>query len=109
MAGAPSGARRRCASTEAQLQQAVQAFKRAVELDPLLVSAQIFLTTTLALNGKVDEAIERLDLIERLSPNDPRIARILQTEALVHFAANNYEKAVSCAKELFGTLARVRI
>jgi len=60
-----------------QRQQALDAFRKAVECNPNLVDAHFYLGETLIEAGQFTEARTSLERVRELSPNDPRLQAAL--------------------------------
>jgi tetratricopeptide (TPR) repeat protein len=70
---------------------------RAVELDPNLAVARLWLGGAKNFQGKFQEAIEQFALALRLSPLDPRIMLAYGGLAFSHFLASRYQEALEWA------------
>ena len=70
---------------------------RAVELDPNLAVARLWLGGTRNVLGKHDEAIEQFQFGLRLSPLDPRTFLAYTGIAFAHFMSGRYEEALEWA------------
>jgi tetratricopeptide (TPR) repeat protein len=67
---------------------------RAVDLDPNLASARLWLGGAKGYLGRFDEAIEQFQLALRLSPLDPRMFLAYTGLASAHFLAGRYDEAL---------------
>lgn len=72
---------------------------RAVNLDPNLATARLWLGGAKNFLGEYDEAIEQLHLALRLSPLDPRTFLAYQGLASAHFQAGRYDEALVWASD----------
>ena len=70
---------------------------RAVELDPNLAVARLWLGGARSFLGQHDEAIEQFQFALRLSPLDPRTFLAYTGIAFAHFQAGRYEEALEWA------------
>jgi TolB-like protein len=70
---------------------------RAVELDPNLAVARLWLGGAISFLGKPDEAIEQFQIALRLSPLDPRTFLAYTGIAFAHFQSGRYQEALEWA------------
>ena len=82
------------AFTNRQTDEAVRAFKKALELNPNFATAHGYLGSALALDGRSDEAIRYLELALRLSPHDPMKANFYSGMSAANYLAFRYDEAV---------------
>ncbi len=73
----------------------IAAFQLSIDLNPNSALVYACAGEGIALAGKHDEAIAYLEKSMRLSPKDPAIWWVYHGLALAHFAAEQYEEAVS--------------
>lgn len=73
--------------------------ERALELNPSLALAYAQLGSTLCLSGKPKEAIEKLHVAKRLSPNDQHLFFFLGEFAMAHLLLNENDMAIKAADE----------
>ena len=73
--------------------------ERALELNPSLALAYAQLGSTLHLSGKPKEAIDKLNLAKRLSPNDQHLFFFLGELAMAHLLLNDSQAAIDLADE----------
>ena len=78
---------------------AAREYQRAIDLNPNFAAAHGYLGYTLAMAGRPDEAIGYLEQAIRMSPHDPQNAIFNNGLAVVHFLANRYAEAISCARK----------
>ena len=71
--------------------------RRAIELNPNFAYAHYRLGQVLIFAGKPAEAIEPIKRSLRLSPYDPQAPSMLETLALAHYHARQFENAIACA------------
>ncbi len=81
-----------------RLDEGIAALERAVELNPNCSLAYGSLGTALAIAGRVDEAIANQEIAIRMNPRDPSIFFRFSGLALAHYAADNFEEAISWAE-----------
>jgi adenylate cyclase len=86
-----------CSLTQQQ-ERMIDAFERALELNPSLALAHAWLGAYLALAGRPDDAIAHLDKAVRLSPKDPFNWIAFYGMGMAHFAAKRYEDAADWAR-----------
>src|SRR5262245_42997103 len=79
---------------ERRTEEAIGAFRRALDLNPNSAAANAHLGHALAFAGEQGEAIERAEIAIRLSPFDPMTALSLGTIAVAHYTAGRYTEAV---------------
>jgi TolB-like protein/cytochrome c-type biogenesis protein CcmH/NrfG len=71
--------------------------RRSVALNPNFSNGHFRLGMVLLFSGRAQEAIEPIELTLRLNPLDPQRGPTLETLALAHYQARNYELAVEWA------------
>jgi adenylate cyclase len=74
--------------------QAVEEFKRALDLNPNFAAAHGYLALSLALAGRSDEAIVHGEQAIRMSPHDPQNAVFNVAIAAAHYLAGRYTEGV---------------
>src|SRR5262245_10811298 len=79
---------------ERRTEEAIGAFRRALDLNANSAGANAHLGHALAFAGQHQEAIERAEVAIRLSPFDPMTALSLGTIAVAHYTAGRYAEAV---------------
>lgn len=82
-----------------RLDEAVQALRRSVELNPSLPKARSLLGQFLGIGGRTDEALRELDAATRLSPRDPDLWSFHLGRAIVYFVAGRYEESRLAGEE----------
>ncbi|MDD9905932.1 MAG: tetratricopeptide repeat protein [Rhodospirillaceae bacterium] len=78
---------------------ALQAFAKALDLNPNFASAYGWRAMAEAHAGMAEEALADFDLAVRLSPKDPQNAVFLGAKALAHFMADQFDTAASIAAD----------
>jgi TolB-like protein len=78
---------------EKHTDEAIGAFRRALDLNVNSAAANAHLGHALAFAGQHEEAIERAEVAIRLSPFDPMTALSLGTIAVAHYTAGRYVEA----------------
>ena len=86
------------AFTQRRTNQAVDEYRRALELNPNFAAAHGYLGLALALDGRSDEAIENIEHAIRMSPRDPQNSLFYGALAAAHYLAGRYAEAVECAR-----------
>jgi TolB-like protein/Flp pilus assembly protein TadD len=84
---------------ERRTEEAIAAFRRAVDLNPNSAAAHAHLGHGLAFSGRDEEAIRHAGEAIRLSPLDPMMALFLGSIAVAHYLAGRYGDAVQYATE----------
>jgi TolB-like protein len=79
--------------------EAIAAFRRAVDLNPNSAAAHSHLSRGFAFAGRDHEAIEHGEEAIRLSPLDPEMALFLGAIAVAHYAAGRYCDAIDRSLE----------
>lgn len=79
------------------LEQAKQAFKKAIELDNSMLSAYLNLAQTYYQGGKVEEAIQEY---ERVIAKEPRSTQALMMLGVIHESKQEHEKARARYEEI---------
>jgi tetratricopeptide (TPR) repeat protein len=77
---------------------ALEEARNAISLNPNFAPAQARIGQVLVFCGEPSEAIAPLERFLRLSPYDSQLAIILESLALAHYHAGNFEEAVASAK-----------
>lgn len=72
--------------------------RRAIELNPNFAYAHYRLGQVLIFSGEPAEAIEPIKRSLRLSPCDPQASSMLETLALAHYQARDFENAITYAE-----------
>ena len=80
-------------SWSGQLREGASALSRAVQIDPNLAVARVWLGGANNYLGKYEQGIGELELALRLSPLDPRTFLVYVNLAASHFFAGRYEEA----------------
>ena len=86
------------AFTQRQTNEAVEEYRRALELNPNFAAARGYLGLALALDGRSDEAIENIENAIRMSPRDPQNSLFNGALAAAHYLAGRYTEAVGFAR-----------
>ena len=81
-----------------RLELAERAARRAVELNPNMAFAELALGAALGWSGQYDEAIERINSAERLSPRDPAHSWFTLQRACAAFVAGDYKEQIKWAE-----------
>ena len=79
----------------------LQAFDKAIELNPYNASTRAWFGEALISTGRASEAIEQLELAIRLSPEDPWIGPFYGRLSRARFFVGDYEGAVQAATKSF--------
>jgi TolB-like protein len=79
---------------ERRAEDAIAAFRRAVDLNPNSAAGRSHLSHGLAFAGHDREAIEHAEEAIRLSPVDPEMALFLGAIAVAHYTAGRFAQAV---------------
>ena len=79
--------------------EAIAAFREAVNLTPGSAAAHAHLSRGLAFSGCSDEAIKHGEAAMRLSPRDPEMALFRGGIALAHFTARRFEDSLRFTEE----------
>ena len=82
-----------------QHEQARVAIARAIELNPSLALAHLWLCHINNFDGRPDAAIEPIQTALRLSPNDPSLWLMKGALALAHYLREAHEDALACADQ----------
>jgi adenylate cyclase len=82
------------ALTRRQTDEAVEEFRRALELNPNFAAAHGYLGLALALDGRSDQAIDHIEQAVRMSPRDPQNSMFNMALAVAHYLAGRYTDAV---------------
>jgi TolB-like protein len=88
-----------CAMMERHTEEAIAAFRQAVNLNPNSAAAHSHLSRGYAFAGHDREAIEHGEEAIRLSPLDPEMALFLGAIAVAHFTAGRYAEAIDRSRE----------
>jgi adenylate cyclase len=86
------------AFAQRQTNEAVDEYRRALELNPNFAAARGYLGLALALDGRSDEAIENIEIALRMSPRDPQNTLFTAALAAAHYQAGRYTEAVGFAR-----------
>jgi len=73
--------------------EAVSAYREALEINPNFSLAYGSLGTALSLSGDADESIRNVEISIRLNPRDPSLFFRYSALAMAHFAKGDYLKA----------------
>jgi len=76
--------------------EAVAAFRRAIELNPNFALAHGYVGLAFAYGCKPDAAIDAVDRAVRMSPQDPFNALFVHFAGVAHFVAERYSQGVDC-------------
>ena len=87
------------ALVDRRTEEAIMAFRRAVDLNPNSAIGRFHLSHGLAFAGQDREAIEHAEDAIRLSPLDPMLAHFLGAIAVAHYVAGRYTEALRYATE----------
>jgi len=87
------------AFTGRQTDEALRHFQAALDLNPNFASAAGSAGFAMALDGRSDEAILRLDQALRMSPRDPFTSFFFVGFAAAHYLAGSYDEAVKWARQ----------
>jgi len=82
------------ALTRRQTDEAVEEFRRALELNPNFAAAHGYLGLALALDGRSDQAIDHIEQAMRMSPRDPQNSMFNMALSVAHYLAGRYTEAV---------------
>jgi tetratricopeptide (TPR) repeat protein len=74
--------------------EAVEEFRRALDLNPNFAAAHGYLALALGLAGRSDEAVEHGEQAIKMSPQDPQNAIFNTAIAVGHYLAGRYAEAV---------------
>jgi TolB-like protein/Tfp pilus assembly protein PilF len=85
---------------ERRTEEALAAFRRAVNLNPSSAVAHCYLSHGLAFAGQDREAIAEAERAMRLSPLDPETAMFIGGIAVAHYTAGRYGEATQHSEEL---------
>jgi TolB-like protein/class 3 adenylate cyclase/Tfp pilus assembly protein PilF len=85
-----------------EVEKAAVLIKRAVQLDPNLVLARLWLGWTNVYLGDREGAVEQVEAAMRLDPLDPRSYTALTIKAYAHFFGGRIEEALSLAANAVG-------
>jgi len=86
------------AFTQRRTDEAVDEYRRALDLNPNFAAARGYLGLALALDGRSDEAIENIEHAMRMSPRDPQNSLFNTGLAAAHYLAGRYTEAVGFAR-----------
>jgi len=85
--------------TVRKTEEAIDAFQRALTLNPNFAAAHGYLGWALAFDGQADAAIEHLNQAIRLSPHDPQNAMFNSALAAAYYLDERYAEAVRYARK----------
>ena len=88
------------AFTQRHTEDAVQQFRRAIDLNPNFAAAHGYFGWALALDGQSEKAIPHLEQAMRMSPHDPMNALFNVGLAAAHYLAGRYTEALACASNV---------
>jgi len=88
------------AFTRRHTEEAVQQFRRAIDLNPNFATGHGYFGWALALDGQSDQAIPHLEQAMRMSPHDPQNALFNVGLAAAHYLAGRFSEAVDCARKV---------
>jgi adenylate cyclase len=88
------------AFTRRHTEDAVQQFRRAIDLNPNFAAAHGYLGWALALDGQSERAIPHLEQAMRMSPHDPMHALFNVGLAAAHYLAGRYAEAADCSRKV---------
>jgi tetratricopeptide (TPR) repeat protein len=87
------------AFTGRQTDEALRHFQAALDLNPNFAAAAGSAGFAMALDGRSDEAIPRLEQALRMSPRDPFTSFFFVGFAAAHYLARSYDEAVRWARQ----------
>jgi TolB-like protein/Flp pilus assembly protein TadD len=87
------------AFTRRRTNEAVEEFRRALDLNSNFAAAHGFLGCALAFDGRSDQAIDHIEQAIRMSPHDPQNALLNAALAAAHYQAGRYPEAVDCGRK----------
>jgi TolB-like protein/Flp pilus assembly protein TadD len=87
------------AFTSRKTDEAVRAFRVALDLNPNFAAAHGYVGWALTFDGRSDEAIQHLQQAIRMSPRDPLNGFFLAGIAAAHYLAGRYPEAVEWARK----------
>ena len=87
------------AMMQRRTEEAIAAFRAAVNLTPSSAAAHAHLSRGLAFAGYSDEAIQHGEAAMRLSPLDPEMALFRGGTAIAYFTARRFEEALRLTEE----------
>ena len=94
------------AFTQRQTSEAVEEYRRALELNPNFAAARGYLGLALALDGRSEEALENIEHAMCMSPRDPQNSLFNAALAAAHYLAGRYTEAVGFARRSFRNSVR---
>ena len=83
-----------------EYEDAVEAAERALEIDPSLSEARAILAHALSFMGQIERTFQVIDEGDRTSPKDPERSLMWQAAANAHFAAGNYQDAITATRKV---------
>ena len=86
------------AFTRRRTDEAIEEFRRALDLNPNFAAAHGFLGCALAFDGRSDQAKDHIEQAIRMSPHDPQNALLNAALAAAHYQAGRYAEAVGIAR-----------
>jgi adenylate cyclase len=81
-----------------QQEEAIGAYRRAIELNPNFALAHGCMGGSLAFAGKSGAALEAIERALRMSPRDPFVPVFSHFAATAHFAIEDYAKGADCER-----------
>lgn len=87
------------AFTARQTDEAIDCFRRALDINPNFAAARGFIGFALACDGRSEDAIENLQHAIRMSPRDPLNFSFFGGLAAAHYLAGRYAEAVDWARQ----------
>jgi tetratricopeptide (TPR) repeat protein len=87
------------AFTRRRTAEAVDEFRRALELNPNFAAAEGYLGWALAFDGRSQQAITHLERAIQMSPHDPQNAVFTAGIAVAHYMDGRFEEAIDFARK----------
>jgi adenylate cyclase len=87
------------AYTSRRTEDALEEFRRVLDLNPNFAAAHGYLGQALTHDGQSDEAIVHLELAIRLSPHDPQNAVFNVALGASHYLAGRYDEAIAFSRK----------
>ena len=85
--------------TRRHTDEAVEEFRRALDLNPNFAAAHGFLGCALAFDGRSGQAIAHIEQAIRMSPHDPQNALLNAALAAAHYQAGRYAEAIGFGRK----------